>query len=103
MDLNNLLGNLKVDSTKCIGNGRGTVFHEIRDETVNKSGENVTGIMVRSGAILDAIGSIYGSSEVVLRGNEKGGCVHRIIFDEGDKLARIEGVYDVNYAGNSTL
>ncbi len=103
MSLEKMFENVEVRSTMCVGNGRGTVFDELKDDAVNKKNEAAIGIMVRSGAILDAIGTIYRDSDVILRGNKTGGRECRIIFDEGDKLACIKGVCEVNYAGNQVL
>lgn len=102
MDSNMIFESLKVHTTSCAGTGRGKKFNEAEDAENEKAGVPV-GIVVRSGDIVDAIGTVYEGDTVRLKGNVKGGGGHKIIFDKDDTLLSIEGVCDVNYAGNRTL
>ena len=93
----------KVGSTECVGIGKGSDFHELKDDSENREAVIAVGIEVRSGYILDAIGTLYDNGRTSLHGNLSGGSSHRIEFEEGDDLKSIEGVCDVSYAGNKTF
>ncbi|MBR1702867.1 MAG: hypothetical protein IJ716_13120 [Lachnospiraceae bacterium] len=93
----------KLGSTECVGIGKGSDFHELKDDPENGEAVIAVGIEVRSGYILDAIGTLYDNGRTSLHGNLSGGSSHRIKFEEGDDLKSIEGRCDVNYAGNKTF
>ncbi len=102
MDLKKIFESFKVHTTLCAGSGKGEKFNEAEDVKRERVGTPV-GIVVRSGDIVDAIGTIYEGETVQLKGNARGGGEHKIIFDKDDRLLSVEGVCDVKYAGNRTL
>lgn len=101
LNLSDLMKQLKPVRTACAGTGKGTDFDDTQASNTNERTEQIRGIEIRTGDIMDAIGAIYGENGgAALHGNPKGGASHRIMFDAGDGLQSIKGICDVDYAGN---
>lgn len=100
LNMNDLMKQFEPQRTECAGTGKGTDFDDTQDD-INENEEEISGIEIRTGEIMDAIGVIYGENgKAALHGNPKGGTSYRIMFDQGDKLQSIQGICDVDYADN---
>lgn len=94
------MSKLKVMRTETRGSSEKSRFDDL-DGGQQIPGRQIIGVRVRCGAILDAIGLIYADGDGPLYGNCSGGGEHRIMFEEGDSLRSISGVYGASYYGRA--
>lgn len=94
------IGKMKVMRTEARGSSKKSGFDDL-DGGKQISERQIVGIRVRCGAILDAIGLIYADGDGPLYGNRSGGNEHRIVFEPGDSLKSVSGVYGASYHGKA--
>ncbi len=95
-----ILGKVKVKSTLTAGAKTKAKFDTLNDNP-DKAGKRIVGIIFRSGGILDAAGVLYEDGSSVMYGNKSGGQEHRILFEEGDEVKSISGVWGADYYGKA--
>lgn len=77
----------------------GNDFNDL--ECLIEGEKRVVGIRVRSGGIVDGIQVMYEGGETgPMHGSSYGGSMQEILFDSGDGLKSIEGIYKVPYTSS---
>jgi len=95
--IGDMMGKVKVERTKTEGANTKEKF----DDYEASASKKIVGVTVRCGAIVDAVGLIYEDGDGKLYGNKSGGASHRIMFDGGDSLKSVSGVWGANYYGKA--
>jgi len=71
---------------------RGLPFNDTAD--AQRLNQSITAVNIRSGEIVDAVQALYGAAKTALpQHGGQGGGVSSIVFDPGERLIRVAGIY----------